>query len=57
MLTSDLHNDPIHLLLEGSVIYNFVTEHKTVMDSIWKIWSQLINHCFDSNLVFTDMLL
>lgn len=27
------------------------------MDSIGKIWSQLINLCFDSDLVFTDMLM
>lgn len=28
-----------------------------VMDSIWNILTELINLCFDSDLVFTDMLL
>lgn len=27
------------------------------MDSIWKVWSQLVNLCFDSDLAFVDMLL
>lgn len=27
MLTSDLHNDPIHLFLEGSVIYKDRTQN------------------------------